>query len=259
MTSLRSHVRVALALLAFCIVFIATTVYAQTPQCDGKGFCALAVPPPSSKLGQLYGTTSLAGFLNGLFTAAISIGAILAVLRIAYAGYEYMTSDAWGNKARAKEIIGDVVLGLMLLLGTYLILNQINPQLLNLNILGGVSQTPSTATPASADPYAARNAEIVRQQEALTKARDAKYSPAQCSAATQWLNDNIGGSPGARTGTPNRVALINSILANGRSINPATGVAYTADEKQSLRDERTNVQHQMSLNVATEASCTNGQ
>jgi len=135
MTSLRSHVRVALALFAFGIVFVATVVHAQAPLCDGKGFCALATPPPSSKLGQLYGTTSLAGFLNGLFTAAISIGAILAVLRIAYAGYEYMTSDAWGNKARAKEIIGDVVLGLMLLLGTYLILNQINPDLLNLNIL----------------------------------------------------------------------------------------------------------------------------
>lgn len=136
MTILRSHIRIAIALFTFALFFVLIhTVHAEAPLCDGKGFCALAAPPPTSKLGQLYGTTSLAGFLNGLFTAAISIGAILAVLRIAYAGYEYMTSDAWGHKAHAKEIIGDVVLGLLLLLGTYLILNQINPDLLNLNVL----------------------------------------------------------------------------------------------------------------------------
>ncbi|OGG52964.1 hypothetical protein A3C20_03795 [Candidatus Kaiserbacteria bacterium RIFCSPHIGHO2_02_FULL_55_25] len=244
MTSLRSHVRVALALFAFGIVFVATVVYAQAPLCDGKGFCALAVPPPSSKLGQLYGTTSLAGFLNGLFTAAISIGAILAVLRIAYAGYEYMTSDAWGNKARAKEIIGDVVLGLMLLLGTYLILNQINPQLLNLNILTGVSQNPSAATPASADPYAARNAEIVRQQEAITQARDAKYSPAQCSAATQWLDQNIG--VGNRINNPTRVNEINGQLARG---------GISADQRTALIAERSSLMNQVQLSIATEASC----
>ncbi|MEK7093393.1 MAG: hypothetical protein AAB927_02810 [Patescibacteria group bacterium] len=166
MTSLRSHIRVTVALFVFGLVFIATTVYAQTPQCDGKGFCALAVPPPSSKLGQLYGTTSLAGFLNGLFTAAISIGAILAVLRIAYAGYEYMTSDAWGNKARAREIIGDVVLGLMLLLGTYLILNQINPQLLNLNILQNVSSVPNNK------PDAGLQASLQLQQQNINNTTD---------------------------------------------------------------------------------------
>jgi len=146
MTSLHSHIRVALALFAFGIVFVAAAVYAQeAPLCDGKGFCALAVPPPSSKLGQLYGTNSLSGFLSSLFTAAISVGAILAVLRIGYAGYLYMTTDAWGSKTHAKEVIGDVVLGLLLLLGTWLILNQINPQILNLNALQNVQQAPLPA------------------------------------------------------------------------------------------------------------------
>ncbi len=102
-------------------------------------FVPLAPTPDSSKFGQLYGTSSLATFLNGLFVAAISIGAILAVLRLAYAGYEYMTSDAWGSKSHAKEIIAETVLGLLLLLGTWLTLNQINPKLLDLNILRNVS------------------------------------------------------------------------------------------------------------------------
>ena len=76
--------------------------------------------------------TNLTDFVNGAFRAALSLGAILAVLRIAWAGYQYMTSDAWGEKSHAKEILGDVVIGMLLLLSIWLILTQINPQLLKL-------------------------------------------------------------------------------------------------------------------------------
>lgn len=81
--------------------------------------------------GVLQGTPSLSVFLNRAFEIAISIGAILAVLRILYGGALYMGTDAFGKKARAKSILQDAVLGLLLLLATYLILKQINPALLN--------------------------------------------------------------------------------------------------------------------------------
>lgn len=80
------------------------------------------------------GPGDLGTFINAAFKITLSIGAILAVLRIAYAGYQYMSSDAWGEKSHAKEILGDVVIGLLLLLSVYLILNQINPQLTQLKI-----------------------------------------------------------------------------------------------------------------------------
>ena len=76
----------------------------------------------------------LGTFINAAFKITLSLGAILAVLRIAYAGYQYMSSDAWGEKSHAKEILGDVTIGLLLLLSVWLILNQINPQLTQLNI-----------------------------------------------------------------------------------------------------------------------------
>jgi hypothetical protein len=133
MTRARSFLRIAFALCLFAVVYFwALSVHAQTQQ---NGFVPLAPAPASSKLGQLNSSTSLASFLSGLFTAAISLGGILAVLRLAYAGYLYMTSEAFGTKSHAKEVIGDAVLGLLLLLGVWLILKQINPQLLNLNIL----------------------------------------------------------------------------------------------------------------------------
>ena len=92
-----------------------------------------------SRLEQIYSGTDLSAFVNNLFTFSLSVGAILAVLRLGWAGYLYMTTDSWGSKGHAKEVIGDVVLGLVLLLAIWLILHQINPDILKLNILDGIS------------------------------------------------------------------------------------------------------------------------
>lgn len=114
-------------------------------------FVPLAETPGGSRLGNLYQSANLGDFINRLFTAALALGAILAVLRLAFAGYMYMTTDAWGQKGKAREIIGNVVLGLLLLLSIWLILRQINPQLLDLNILKYLPNLPAqqqTNTPA---------------------------------------------------------------------------------------------------------------
>jgi hypothetical protein len=92
---------------------------------------------PSGPLAQLYATPNngdFSNFINSLFKFTLALGAIAAVLRIAYAGYLYMgQSDMWSHKGQAKTIIGDVTLGLLLLLGIWLILNQINPDIVKLN------------------------------------------------------------------------------------------------------------------------------
>lgn len=88
-------------------------------------------------LQEVYQSNSLPKLLSGLFTVALSVGGIVAVIRLVIAGYHYMGSDMWSSKGKAKEIIQDVVFGLLLLLGTYLILYQINPCILNLDILQG--------------------------------------------------------------------------------------------------------------------------
>lgn len=80
-------------------------------------------------------TTSLSSMINTLFYFAIVIGAILAVIRLVFAGFKYMTTDMWGSKGDAKVIIQQALLGLLLLLAVYLILFQINPQILDLEII----------------------------------------------------------------------------------------------------------------------------
>ena len=111
------------------------------------------VPLTDANFQQLFGVGSNSGqnandlstFINSAFKMTLSIGAILAVLRVAWAGYQYMVSDAWGEKSHAKEILGDVVIGLLLLLGAYLILYQINPDITELKIK---YVTPERSNPA---------------------------------------------------------------------------------------------------------------
>lgn len=128
--------------------FSAAVVYAQ------NGFVPLATAEQSPMLDAVYKTKGLGDYVNTLFTVALSVGAILAVIRIAYAGYLYMGSDMWGNKQKAREMLGDVTLGLLLLLSIVLILKQINPDLLNLNVLNKVNQASGTTGTNSAPVYA---------------------------------------------------------------------------------------------------------
>jgi hypothetical protein len=129
----------AFALVAICML-LPELLLAQT--CTNS-FCPLA-PADGSKLGALYQSSSLGDFLNRLFAASLSVGAVLAVLRLAYAGYLYMTSEAFGQKTHAKEVIGNAVLGLLLLLSIYLILFQINPDILKFDFLKNLKQSSTS-------------------------------------------------------------------------------------------------------------------
>ena len=110
----------------------------QTPT-----FVPLASYAKSAQFNAVIQSGSLPEYINNVFKIVLSVGAILAVLRIAYAGYMYMgAADMWGNKQHAREILGDAIIGLLLLFSIYLILNLIDPNLLNLNIVKDI--TPLT-------------------------------------------------------------------------------------------------------------------
>ena len=104
----------------------------------------------SPRLEQVFNSGDLKDFMNRLFVAAIALGAVLAVLRLAWAGFVYMGTDMWGKKEHAKEIIQDTLIGLFLLLAIWLILKQINPDILKLNVdFSGSSSASGASTPGS--------------------------------------------------------------------------------------------------------------
>lgn len=133
------------------LVFAATAVVLVAPHLvAAQNFVPLAETPPGSKLNNIYSSTGdLSSFVNGLFKFAIGIAAIGAVIRIAYAGYLYMGSaDMWSSKSAAKKILADVTLGLLLLMAIWLILRQINPDILKLEALKNITPAQQTTGPS---------------------------------------------------------------------------------------------------------------
>jgi hypothetical protein len=78
---------------------------------------------------------NLPRLVNQLFIWGIAIAAILAVLYIIIGSIQYMTTDAVSGKEVGKTKIMSAVAGLILALVSWIILETINPNLLNTNIL----------------------------------------------------------------------------------------------------------------------------
>jgi len=74
-------------------------------------------------------TTDFVTYLKGFFRLVISLSSIIAVLVITYEGFKLVVSTTEGARDTAKERIQQALIGLGLVLGSYLILNTINPQL----------------------------------------------------------------------------------------------------------------------------------
>ncbi len=94
--------------------------------------------------------TSIVDYLNRIFILVIVLGALIAVIKIAIAGFKYSMSDIITDKNDAKKDIQGALLGLLFLLGTYVFLYTINPQLTNLNILQNLRfiETSSVSIPS---------------------------------------------------------------------------------------------------------------
>ncbi len=73
-------------------------------------------------------------YVNALYGLAISIAALIAVVKIVLAGAKYMMDDIVTHKSEAKEDIKNALIGLLIIIGAWIILNTINSNLTNLSI-----------------------------------------------------------------------------------------------------------------------------
>ncbi len=77
----------------------------------------------------------------------IGFSTVLAVLMMVIGGFQYMMGESIGMKKDGKDRATSAVGGLVLLLISWVILNTINPELLNLNLnLGSRAKSTKTAT-----------------------------------------------------------------------------------------------------------------
>ena len=73
---------------------------------------------------------NLGVYLNIMLRIFIGICSVLAVIMIVIGGLEYMTSELLESKAHGRERIKNAIFGLILALGSWTLLNTINPDLL---------------------------------------------------------------------------------------------------------------------------------
>ncbi len=84
---------------------------------------------------------AFADYINKLFNFAIGLGAVLAVVMIVIAGIQYMGTESVFNKGENKSKITGAIMGVLILLGSVILLKTINSDLLNI----GTSETISVS------------------------------------------------------------------------------------------------------------------
>lgn len=96
----------------------------------------------------------LVNFFNSAYMLLVSIGAMIAVVKISMAGVKYSLSDVITDKSDARNDIRGSLVGLLILTVPYIVLKEINPDLVRLDVLRSAipihltekNQIPNTVT-----------------------------------------------------------------------------------------------------------------
>ncbi|MBU2068114.1 hypothetical protein KKE13_00835 [Patescibacteria group bacterium] len=104
-------------------------------------------------------STELAGYIRYLYLFGLSAVGIVALGSLVIGGFLYMGADTVTTKDRAREYIQGAILGLLIGLGAYLILNTINPDLLKNKppTLPTLPTQPTTQTQSVTQPTVTAN------------------------------------------------------------------------------------------------------
>jgi len=89
--------------------------------------------------------------LNLIFKTLIYLGGMAAVLFLVLGGITYMVSEVVDKRGAARERIKAAVLGLVLLLASWIILNTINPQLVTACSILNPTTLPGLAAPSTSN------------------------------------------------------------------------------------------------------------
>ncbi len=134
-------------------------------QTGPKGYTLLAdIPTIGVKTN-----TSLPVYMKGLIVAIIGLSIVFSVLMIVIGGIQYITAQTPFAMGDAKKRIGGAILGLILALLSYLILQVINPGLLNIGLnIKSITfdpYTPATISESTASVPKKQNTVCVVQQD----------------------------------------------------------------------------------------------
>lgn len=142
-----------------CLSIAVFTIFIVLPLSAGAAtgeYVPLSPLPDGS--GGVMNSPDLTTYLIGMFKLLIGVAGALAVVMIVIGGIQYMSTDAIYGKKDGKEKINRALGGLLLALVSWLILNSINPKILEINaVIPDANLAPqSTSTPANNQTFKAR-------------------------------------------------------------------------------------------------------
>jgi hypothetical protein len=73
-------------------------------------------------------------YIEGIVKLAVAAAGVIAVLRLIYAGFTYISVDSFSGKDSAKRDIENALIGLFLAIGAFTILQTISSQFINLTL-----------------------------------------------------------------------------------------------------------------------------
>jgi|CXWK01.1.fsa_nt_gi hypothetical protein len=142
----RSHIFKLITASALCLIVFA---FAQQAFATTLGEYIPLAPLPGITTEM---ANNLPSFLIGVFRFAIGLAGLLAVIMITIGGFQYMTSEAIGQKSAGKERISQAFTGLLLAIASWLILYTINPKTIEFNLnptpVGNIAAPTSNTTGA---------------------------------------------------------------------------------------------------------------
>jgi hypothetical protein len=149
---------------------------------------------------------NVSGVFGGLWVLGIAICVVAAMGVYAYAGVRYQNVDSGSKEAEIKDNIKRATLGLLGVLGLWLLLNQINPELLRGEISLPRANTPSSSqttspttqpqTPKPTDPGQSSSEASVRSALAAIPV-DINNAGKTCSNGQTSGCTNVAGMPQA--------------------------------------------------------------
>ncbi|MBX4198065.1 pilin [Candidatus Parcubacteria bacterium] len=122
--------RLFLFIISLCLII--STLFLPTARVIAvEDYVLLA--PISKEIGPSVKSNELPKYIGAMYKIIVGLSGVLAVLSLVVGGFMYISAESFGKKTNAKAIILRSLWGLVLILGSALILQTINPELLNLN------------------------------------------------------------------------------------------------------------------------------
>lgn len=184
--------------------------------------------PVALELSQaIDGVTVVSDFGNYiavLFRYAIGLAGTAAVIMIVYGGFLFLLGSAMDDVGKGKQVIQDALIGLLLVLGSYLILATVNPNTLSLKL--------PDIRPIEVKNLASGQTSAFLTQNQLAQADSSRVACGSCTG--EGCRGKVPSCP--VTGT---CSILPSQTLTGICSNFGTSCVYTASEPATPRQGET--------------------